>query len=189
MKTVELIKDFLNLEETYYLFESLKFNITWHENMKIGDSEEYKKIPRKMGYVSDIENFTYKYANFSFPGQVWYPALKTVRDKLNKFTGRNFNSVLLNWYKDGKDEIKWHADKEEILGDRDKSVIACVNFGATRKFWFMNLETKERFFYPVSNGDLLMMNAGCQSEYLHAILKEKEITESRISLTFREVQH
>ncbi len=39
----------------------------------------------------------------------------------------------------------------------------------------------------MENGDLLIMLDNCQENWLHAILKEKEIKDPRISLTFRNV--
>jgi alkylated DNA repair dioxygenase AlkB len=173
----------------YYLNHLASFTnspVVWHENLLATDGTMVK-IKRKMAYMSDKPDFRYNYATLSFPGQLWTDEMKVLLGLLNQETGRNFNSVLLNWYKDGKDMIGWHSDKEEVLGDINTSVIACINLGATRNFWFRNIETGDKFSYPVSNGDLLMMKSGCQSKYLHAILKEKDITEPRISLTFREV--
>ena len=61
-----------------------------------------------------------------------------------------------------------------------------MNLGATRKFWFRKKESgSEKFFYEVENGDLLIMGENCQKNYLHAILKEPEVKEPRISLTYR----
>lgn len=93
--------------------------------------------------------------------------------------------MLLNLYENGKDEIRWHSDKEDQLGD--EPVIACVNLGATRKFHFLEKETGNKKFYNVANGDLLIMGDQCQKKFLHAILKEKDVTEPRISLTYRKV--
>ncbi len=108
----------------------------------------------------------------------------TFKDKLEKEISAKFNSVLLNLYANGKDEIKWHSDKEESLGENP--VIACLNIGAKRKFWFRKKETgSDKFFYEVENGDLLIMGENCQKNYLHAILKEPDVKESRISLTYR----
>ena len=60
-----------------------------------------------------------------------------------------------------------------------------MNFGATRKFWFLNKATNEKFYHELNNGDLLVMGENCQQNYLHAILKDSTVKEPRISLTFR----
>jgi alkylated DNA repair dioxygenase AlkB len=43
-----------------------------------------------------------------------------------------FNSVLLNYYRDGNDSVAWHSDKESIMGSQP--VIASVSFGQVRSF-------------------------------------------------------
>ena len=141
-----------------------------------------------MAYVSDqgvSRSLDYTYSKFTVKGQTWTPELLEIRDFLFDKLNIKFNSVLLNLYEDGKDEIKWHSDKEEILGENP--VIACVNTGATRKFWFLEKATGIKTPWTVSDRDLLIMGENCQRNYLHAILKEKEVLEPRISLTFRKV--
>lgn len=184
MEKIVLIEGFLKKEETSELFNSLYRNISWKDELTAIDGSKVK-IKRKMSYVYDtIVN--YKYAKLSFYGETWIPELALLRDKLNNKYGK-FNSVLLNLYKNGKDEIKWHSDKEKELGEN--AVIACINLGATRKFWFLNKESGEKSSVFVRDGDLLIMEAGFQEEYLHAILLEKEVKEPRISLTFRNVSY
>lgn len=157
--------------------------ITTTNKLTTQDGKEIK-IRREMAYVTD-EPVIYKYANLGLQGQAWNSSLAYLRDKLNEDFGFEFNSVLINVYQDGKDEIKWHSDKEEQLGKNP--TIACLNFGATRKFWFLEKETGRKLYCPLSERDLLVMGPNCQENYLHAILPEKEIEDSRISLTFRRV--
>jgi len=187
MEKIELFENFDIGVDPNTCFDILSKNIKWHETL-LSVNNEPVKIKRKMAYVYD-RVVTYYYSTLHFEGELWIPVLETIRDKVNGFTGIEFNSVLLNYYKNGKDEIKWHSDKEENLGDISESVIATVNLGATRKFWYLNKATGDKDFYSVANGGLLMMNAGFQNEYLHAILPEKQIKDPRISLTFRKVTH
>lgn len=185
MNDITLIQNFLEVKNS--LINFLMTHIEWHQELISLIDNVKVKINRKMAYVSDKE-MDYTYANLKFPGVTWegLEILEEIKDKLTRETGVEFNSVLLNLYKDGSEEIKWHSDKEEIIGPNP--VIACVNLGATRKFWFRSKEYgSEKFYHEVSNGDLLIMGENCQKNYLHAILKEKEITETRISLTYRKV--
>lgn len=187
MEDIKLIKGFLSNDLTKEVFKYLLENIKWYEELFSLSTNEKVKINRKMAYVYDKE-INYTYANLYFKGEVWNEELLKVKELLNKSGDYNFNSVLLNLYKDGKDEIKWHSDKEECLGE--KPIIGCINLGTKRKFWFRKKESgSEKFFIEVEDGDLLIMGDNCQKNYLHAILKEKEITEARISLTFRKVNH
>jgi alkylated DNA repair dioxygenase AlkB len=194
-----LIKGFISEEQALTAYESLKENIPW-QNELLTQSGEKVKIKRKMCYVYN-KLVEYNYGNLILQGIPWrtqicpytgntigpiisvYPRfLKfVVNDKL----GYNFNSVLLNYYENGKDKINWHADKEPQLGENP--VIVSLNLGATRNFHLLEKATGEREIIPLSNGDILIMKEGCQEHCLHAILPEKEVKEGRISLTFRKV--
>lgn len=182
MQDIEYIPNFIESNKATDVFDNLFKNINWQDNLTISATGLKTKIHRKMSYVTD-QPVIYKYANLELQGETWLPVLEEIRDNLFVKTGYKFNSVLLNLYENGKDEIRWHSDKEEQLGDNP--IIACVNLGATRKFWFLNKETGDKKPWAVSNGDLLIMGDQCQKNYLHAILKEKEVTTPRISLTYR----
>ena len=183
MEDIKVVKRFLSEGVSKFLFEYLEENIKWHDTLKIIESDETRKIKRKMAYCSE-EPVMYQYANLEFMGEYWHYPLEIINQLLAYEGNFIFNSVLLNMYADGKDEINWHSDKEPSLGDNP--IIACVNLGATRKFWFRKKEpNSEKFFHELSDGDLLIMGQDCQANYLHAILKESEIKEPRISLTYR----
>ena len=55
-----------------------------------------------------------------------------LKEQIEKISNTNFNSVLMNWYRDGEDYINWHTDAEKELGQNP--IIASINFGATRRF-------------------------------------------------------
>ena len=52
--------------------------------------------------------------------------------QVQALTGCEFNAVLLNLYRDGRDGMGWHADDEAELGPNP--VIASVSLGAVRRF-------------------------------------------------------
>ena len=183
MKDILLLRDFLSPEYSKEVFDYLSKNIFW-KNILLTDDGKEKKIHRKMSYVYDKE-VNYRYTNLNLPGELWNKKLLEIKDKIFNETGFDTNSVLLNLYENGKDEIRWHSDKESILGENP--VIPTVNLGASRTFWFKNKESGETMNYILNNGDLLIMLEDCQKNWLHAILKEKEVTEPRISLTYRRV--
>ncbi len=147
-----------------------------------------QRIRRGMAYISNKVGW-YKFSHFAVRGTSWedYPTyMKVLRNIVSRHVGVVFNSVLLNHYKNGKDEIRWHSDKEDILGPNP--VIACLNFGASRTLHFLSkseTEPKEKISHLLESGDLLVMGKDCQQNWLHAVLPEKEIKEPRISLTFR----
>ncbi len=165
-------------------YAAIDESVTWTSVLKHKETGEEVRLKRSMSYVATNENIYY-YDKFELPVQRWSQTLWNIKIRLANHVDTAFNSVLLNKYKDGKDKINWHSDKEDQLGP--DPTIACVNFGATRKFHFLEKETGIKEAITVSHGDVLVMWGGCQARYLHAILPEKEVKEPRISLTFRRV--
>jgi alkylated DNA repair dioxygenase AlkB len=183
MNDITLCKNWLNSKQSNVLFYYLDWFVEWTGN-RITESGQTIKIKRKMAYYND-DGSDYNYAGLQLKGQKWLALLKIVKKKIEEGLNISLNSVLLNLYEDGKSEIRWHSDKEPQLGDNP--IIPCINLGATRKFWFLEKGTSNKFYHEVGHGDLLVMGPNCQQKYLHAVLKEKEVTKSRISLTFRKV--
>jgi alkylated DNA repair dioxygenase AlkB len=179
---INIYREFLSQEDSLELCDKLYTNIWWSNKLK-NHKGEYIKINRMMAYVTH-KFITYKYANLELESQLWNKDLIKIKEKLEEFIGQEYNSILLNLYEDGKDEIRWHSDKEPQLGEYP--IIPCLNLGASRNFWFLNKQTGEKTPYKLNSGDLLIMGSFCQKKYLHAILKEK-VNEPRISLTFRKV--
>jgi alkylated DNA repair dioxygenase AlkB len=179
---IKFIKNFITSELANNLFTSLMSTIEWHKTL-LNMKDEPVEINRRMAYVYDTP-VIYKYAGLQLQGATWTDELFSIKTILEDKTGYKFNSVLLNLYETGKDEIRWHSDKEPQLGE--KPVIACLNLGAGRTFHFAKKGEKDsKIGYFVENGDLLIMLEDCQDKWLHAILPEKSIKEPRISLTFR----
>ena len=46
----------------------------------------------------------------------WTPLLADLRARIEETVGESFNSVLLNYYRDGRDSVAWHSDDERELG-------------------------------------------------------------------------
>jgi alkylated DNA repair dioxygenase AlkB len=183
MEDIKVIRNFLDAATAEAYFEILSRDMYWHDTLFNRVTDEPVKIPRKMAYVEDYPRL-YHYANLYFQGGTWMGPLRDLRNELEEALGYHFNSVLLNYYENGKETINWHSDKEATLGPNP--VIACVNLGATRKFWFRKKEAgSEKFYHELHSGDLLVMGEDCQVKYLHAILEEKDVKTPRISLTYR----
>jgi len=181
-----LTKKFLPPHVADHYFEHLLQHVNWHKTLMSKENQPVE-INRKMAYVYQ-QPVMYKYANLQLPGDTWsdnhMQELKDLRDYVEEKTGYRFNSVLLNLYETGKDEIKWHSDKEVQLGE--KPTIACLNLGATRTLHFAKKGEKDmKIPMVMENGDLLIMGENCQDNWLHAILPERKVKEPRISLTFR----
>jgi alkylated DNA repair dioxygenase AlkB len=116
----------------------------------------------------------------------WTDELLMIRKMVEPLAGLKFNSVLLNYYRDGNDSVAWHSDKENILGKRP--VIASVSFGQVRSFDVRNkLDHKEHYSVKLEHGSFLHMKGGLQEGWEHRIAKSAKPMRPRINLTFRVV--
>lgn len=114
----------------------------------------------------------------------WTPRLAELRDAVAAESGRAFNSVLLNLYRDGNDSMGMHADREPELGA--EPFIASLSLGATRTFRLRHRRKKEPGLdLELSHGALLLMGGRLQHEWRHGVPKQPRVTEPRINATFR----
>jgi alkylated DNA repair dioxygenase AlkB len=96
-----------------------------------------------------------------------------------------FTSVLLNYYRDGKDSMGWHSDDEKELGQNP--VIGSVSFGESRVFQLRHKLRKDikKVDIKLTDGSFLLMKGSTQHFWQHQIPKTTRNLESRINLTFR----
>jgi alkylated DNA repair dioxygenase AlkB len=99
-------------------------------------------------------------------------------------TGVPFNSVGLNFYRDGRDSVAPHNDHlDEIV---DGHPIALLSLGATRRMTIRAKDPPRRAIHvDLAAGSLLVMSYATQLHYTHGIPKTNERVGPRISLAFR----
>ncbi len=165
---------------------TIKFkNILWqHNQIKIFGKDIF--LPRYSAWYGDSHT-TYTYSGLTLHPKPWNSGLMYIKQQIDKIAKVHFNSVLMNWYRDGKDYINWHSDAERELGKNP--VIGSINFGATRRFLIRQIHNKkEQIEIPLKNGTLLIMKGALQHYWQHSIPKEKKVEDIRINLTFRVVR-
>jgi len=114
----------------------------------------------------------------------WTSELKRIRELVEPLAGITFNSVLLNYYRDGNDSVAWHSDKESIMGSQP--VIASVSFGQVRSFDIRKkADHQEHYSVKLEHGSFLLMKSGLQEAWEHRIAKSSKPMKARINLTFR----
>ena len=112
--------------------------------------------------------------------------LSAIKKLLEGVSKIDFNSVLINLYRSGKDSNGWHADNEKELGKNP--VIASLSFGASRFFHLKHRTQKEaKLTFELEHGSLLLMEGGMQENWLHQISKTAREVKPRINLTFRKI--
>jgi alkylated DNA repair dioxygenase AlkB len=140
-------------------------------------------VPRLVAWHGDSAT-AYTYSGTRHEPLPWTPVLLEVRDRIALLTGHEFNSVLLNLYRDGRDGMGWHADDEPELGRNP--VIASVSFGVTRRFKLRHRKRRTAVTtLELTHGSLLLMAGNTQHAYVHAVTKTAVATGERINLTYR----
>ena len=97
----------------------------------------------------------------------------------------DFNSVLANFYRDGKDSMGWHSDDEKELGPNP--TIASISFGSERDLVFRNKISRETLAITQTNGCLILIDGETQKNWQHSIKKTQKVIGPRINLTFRNI--
>ncbi len=172
--------DFFTAGESARIFEQLKAQIRWRQDvMRFGRREV--RQPRLTAWYGD-DGKTYVYSGINNHPLPWTALLLALKAKAEEFAESAFNSVLLNYYRDGGDSVGWHADNEPELGGRP--VIASLSFGATRTFELRRRTTGNVAKLPLTSGSILVMRGTTQHDWVHRVPKEPG-SASRINLTFR----
>ena len=111
-----------------------------------------------------------------------HPSLALVRNALEEHYDVPLGGIGLNYYRDGRDSVAPHRDRE--LRHLDDTLIAIVTLGARRPFLLRPRGGgKSRDISPAS-GDLLVMGGRTQVGWEHAVPKVKRAG-PRISVTWR----
>lgn len=125
----------------------------------------------------------YTYSGLRLAPQPFTPLQLTILAAVEAATGLRFNSVLLNYYRDGRDSMGMHSDDEAELGP--EPAIASVSFGATRTFVLRHKASKRILKIELSSGSLLLMAGRTQHCWQHGIHKSTRPLGPRVNLTFR----
>jgi len=178
-----LIPKFLVPEQTGSLFDQIMNETPWENPEMVMFGKKYPQA----GFSTWFTNtgVSYAYSGIIRMPHHMTPTLEHVLGLCVQATGSNFNSVLVNLYRDGNDSVSWHSDNEEINGS--EPVIASVSIGATRRFDLRHKETEQTVRVDLEYGSLLEMSGLSQYYWVHQIAKTKTKVDTRINLTFRQV--
>ncbi len=167
-----------------YLLQKFITGTHWKQPIqKIYDKEVI--TPRMTAWYGDLGT------DYSATGKVsdplpWTEELLMIKAKVEPIAGVKFNSVLLNYYRDGNDSVAWHSDRESVLGKNP--IIASVSFGQVRSFDIRSkIDHSEKYSVRLEHGSFLLMKGGLQQHWEHRIAKSIKPMKARVNLTFRVV--
>jgi alkylated DNA repair dioxygenase AlkB len=97
-----------------------------------------------------------------------------------------FDSVLVNLYRDGHDGVAWHGDT--VRRRMPEAVVVTVALGERRRFLLRPGSSGPPTVRLLSgHGDLVVMGGRCQSDWQHTVPKESRAG-ARMSITMRHSQ-
>lgn len=173
---------FFSSEVAADLYLDLLREIPWQQdNIKVFGKEHAQ--PRLTAlFGNDAKQ--YSYSNITMQPKPWNLLLQKIKYHVESVAEINFTTVLLNYYRDGKDSNGWHSDNEKELGLNP--TIASVSLGSERMFQLKhNTDPSLRQNILLENGSLLIMKGATQHHWKHQIPKTSKPIGGRINLTFR----
>ncbi len=182
---VYYIENVISVDKLSFFYESLLKNNPW-ENDKIKIYGKEITTKRKVAWFAE-NALPYQYSNQVKTPRPFSPLLLELKNLVQKFTSKNYNACLLNYYHDGSEYMGWHADNEKSIASN--SSIASLSFGATRKFLFKHKTNQQKIQIILQPGSLLLMQGATQKYWKHSLPKAATVKNARINLTFRQMTY
>jgi alkylated DNA repair dioxygenase AlkB len=156
------------------LFTRLAERVPWHaERRQMYD--RVVDVPRLLCFYREDQ---------PLPDQVLDQAREALSDHYQAELGERFATAGLCFYRDGRDSVAWHGDRNG-RGDTDDTMVAIVSVGAARPLLLRPRGGGPILRYALGHGDLIVMGGSCQRTFDHAIPKMSRINGPRISIQFR----
>jgi alkylated DNA repair dioxygenase AlkB len=182
---VDYRPDFFNAEESRYFMDKLITDIPWQQ--KVVNMYGKKLLtPRLMLWMGE-PGHSYSFSGEKHNPTPWTEDILSIKKQIEPIAGVTFNSVLLNYYRNGNDSMAWHSDNEPELGYHP--LVASVTFGQVRNFDIRNKKDHaQKFSIKLENGSYLLMKGDLQENWEHRIAKSTKPMNARINLTFRVIK-
>jgi alkylated DNA repair dioxygenase AlkB len=182
---VILYRDFFSQSESDACFQELYRNIHWKQEAIMVFGKVINQ-PRLTAWHGE-EGAVYAYSGISLTPNPWTPALLEIKQRIEKVAEVQFNSVLLNLYRNECDSVGWHSDAEPELGINP--VIGSASFGAIRSFQFRHKRSSKLYkTVDLTHGSLLLMRGSTQHHWRHRLPRSAKPHGPRINLTFRVIK-
>jgi alkylated DNA repair dioxygenase AlkB len=182
LELMEYFPGILSREESLLLMREFIANVPWQQRT-VAMYGKLMITPRLTAWYGDAGT-GYAFSGSKFDPLPWTQQLQQMRETVEAVTKTRFNSVLLNYYRDGNDSVAWHSDDEDELGV--KPIIASVSLGEVRRFDVRHKNApQDKYSIDLENGSLLLMKGDMQHNWEHRVAKSTKPLKERINLTFR----
>jgi len=96
--------------------------------------------------------------------------VQQMRDVLSAHYAVDFDSVLVNLYRDGRDSVAWHRDR--VWRVVPTATVVTVSLGNRRRFAVRRRKTSRPVTrFELGHGDLLVMGGRMQQDWEHSVPK------------------
>ncbi len=194
---IKYYPNFIKSQENTY--QSIVDSIPWDQGVYNMYGKEVF-TPRLLWAMRDEDSDISKEYNVT-GSSVWNELLAQLRTEVEEFLRKEYFSkkeneiknldisksflryAQLNYYRDGKDYIGWHTDKEM----KENDIIVSISLGTARRFQFMNIKDNNiKCELSLEPGSLLVFDTIVgKKEWKHRIPKELKVKDGRINITFR----
>jgi hypothetical protein len=113
------------------------------------------------------------------------PAIDTARRLLSQRYRVEFDSVLVNLYRDGRDSVAWHGDT--VRKRQSHPMVVTISLGACRRFLLRPRGGGTSMRWLLGPGDLVVMGGRSQHDWEHCVPK-MALAGPRVSITMRHSQ-
>lgn len=129
--------------------------------------------PRLETWMNDLDlPYTYGSGNGvrTYQNAGWDKFTESIRQRLNQLYDTDYNCCFINYYRDEKDHLGWHADDSPEMDNNHP--IAVISFGAVREIWIRHngATGNDRVSFKLGHGSLFIMDTGMQQDFQHRIL-------------------
>ncbi|MFK7732343.1 MAG: alpha-ketoglutarate-dependent dioxygenase AlkB [Pseudomonadales bacterium] len=182
---IELFEEFDCGDDANKVMATLVDKVDWREEKITLFGKSYLQ-PRLFAWYGD-ERANYQYSGITLSPLAWIDELNHIKQRVSAHCGAQFNSVLLNYYRDHRDSMGMHADDERELGR--EPIIASLSFGATRVLKLKHKSRKDLkpLRIPLHSSTLMVMRGKTQQHWKHGIDKLSTPCGPRLNLTFRQI--
>jgi len=174
-------------EAPHIVMAHLIDEVPWRAENIVVWGRTYPQPPLIAWYGDTGKNYTYSGINLS--PVPWTQALLDIKSRVEAVARTDFNSVLLNYYRDHRDSMGLHSDDEPELGERP--ILASLSLGEERTFILKHKRKRKKASKPIrlklASGSLLLMKGDTQRYWKHGIDKETRPCGRRVNLTFRRI--
>eukprot|EP01111_Echinosteliopsis_oligospora_P013092 TRINITY_DN4604_c0_g1_i1.p1 TRINITY_DN4604_c0_g1~~TRINITY_DN4604_c0_g1_i1.p1 ORF type:complete len:272 (-),score=58.40 TRINITY_DN4604_c0_g1_i1:51-866(-) len=197
-----LVKNFVQTylkKDPEAIMQDLQSNGQWVDRSAPEMKYRGKELKRtKLFLVESVEEMP----RYRYPGATWRSLLNyhTISSMPNvsffveqmeeiKIDSQEvkINHVIGTLYKDGADNIGFHADKMKDI--REGSYILDLSFGAVRDFHHReNDQDDSKYIIKLEPGSLFILGPETNSTMQHAVVETKELVGPRISLVMRDIK-